>query len=138
MRSSPSVYREEVAKQHSPNMVAGLGHEVVPDDHAHHGLAHIVPPTILIVVFVALMFLTALTVGVTYIDFGYNINLAVALGIAVVKAMLVILYFMHLRWDSPLYSIIIFACMIFIMLFIFTTVMDSGQYFNILTPVAPV
>ena len=58
-------------------------------------------------VFVALLALTALTTGVAFIDLGGIGNVAVALTIAVIKAVLVALYFMHLRYSSRL--TIIFA-----------------------------
>ena len=50
-------------------------------------------------VFLALMVGTALTVGVTYIDLGW-LNLPLAMAIATTKAVLVILFFMHLK-DHP-------------------------------------
>ena len=53
-------------------------------------------------VFTALLALTALTTGVAFIDLGGAGNVAVALAIAVIKAVLVALYFMHLRYSSPL------------------------------------
>ena len=53
-------------------------------------------------VFTALLALTALTTGVAFIDLGGIGNVAVALTIAVIKAVLVALYFMHLRYSSPL------------------------------------
>ena len=53
-------------------------------------------------VFVALLVLTALTTGVAFIDLGGIGNVAVALTIAVIKAVLVTLYFMHLRYSSRL------------------------------------
>lgn len=53
-------------------------------------------------VFIALLALTALTTGVAFIDLGGVGNIAVALAIAVIKAVLVALYFMHLRYSSPL------------------------------------
>jgi cytochrome c oxidase subunit IV len=53
-------------------------------------------------VFLALLALTALTTGVAFIDLGGIGNVAVALAIAVTKAVLVALYFMHLRYSSPL------------------------------------
>lgn len=58
-------------------------------------------------VFTALLALTALTTGVAFIDLGGIGNVAVALTIAVIKAVLVALYFMHLRYSSRL--TIIFA-----------------------------
>jgi cytochrome c oxidase subunit 4 len=53
-------------------------------------------------VFVALLALTAMTTGVAFIDLGGIGNVAVALTIAVIKAALVALYFMHLRYSSRL------------------------------------
>ncbi len=52
-----------------------------------------------VVVFLALLVLTALTVTAAFIHMG-PFNNVVALTIAVTKALLVLLYFMHLR-DSP-------------------------------------
>jgi len=53
-------------------------------------------------VFAALLGLTALTTGVAFIDLGRVGNIAVALTIAVVKVVLVMLYFMHLRYSTRL------------------------------------
>jgi cytochrome c oxidase subunit 4 len=53
-------------------------------------------------IFAALLVLTGLTTGIAFVDLGGIANVAVALAIAVVKAMLVALYFMHLRQSSPL------------------------------------
>jgi cytochrome c oxidase subunit 4 len=50
-------------------------------------------------VFIALLVLTGATVGVSYVDLG-PLSTVVALSIAVTKALLVLLFFMHLR-DSP-------------------------------------
>ena len=62
---------------------------------------HIVPMRVYFVIFFALMILTATTVWVAFFDLG-ALNDAVALGIASTKAMLVILYFMHVRYSSRL------------------------------------
>jgi cytochrome c oxidase subunit 4 len=52
-----------------------------------------------VLVFVALLVLTAATVAVSYVDLG-TLSTVVALSIAVSKALLVLIFFMHLR-DSP-------------------------------------
>jgi cytochrome c oxidase subunit 4 len=52
-------------------------------------------------VFAALIVGTALTVGVAFIDLG-PLNNILMLGIAITKALLVILFFMHVRWASRL------------------------------------
>ncbi|HEX8323041.1 MAG TPA: cytochrome C oxidase subunit IV family protein [Tepidisphaeraceae bacterium] len=139
MRSTPSYYREQIdGPQPTPGdqLVAADAHHAAG---AHHGIAHVVPPSILIGVFSALMVLTIATVAVTKIDLGYNVNLIVALGIAVVKAVLVIAYFMHLRYDSPMYTVLVGLCLIFIGVFIGFTTLDTGNYAPILdaTQVTP-
>jgi cytochrome c oxidase subunit 4 len=53
-------------------------------------------------VFIALLTLTTVTTGVAFIDLGGIGNVAAAMAIAVVKAVLVMLYFMHLRYSSHL------------------------------------
>jgi len=50
-------------------------------------------------VFLALLALTAATVGIALVDLG-AFNTAAALAIAGLKAALVVLFFMHLRWSS--------------------------------------
>ena len=80
--------------------------------HAH---LHIAPPKMYIGIFLALMAGTALTVGAAYIDLGF-FNTAVALAIAVTKASLVVLYFMHVRWASRLTWVIVIGSLFWLML----------------------
>jgi cytochrome c oxidase subunit 4 len=98
----------------------------VVDDHGHVHV-HVVAPKVLLSVYFALVVATVLTVAVTYVDFG-AMNIFIALGIAVIKAALVILYFMHLRWDNLFNGVILIAALLFVMTFIGVTMMDSGQY----------
>jgi len=63
--------------------------------------SHLVPVRIYVTIFALLMVLTAVTVGVSFIDLG-PANTLVAIVIAVTKMMLVILYFMHVRYSSRL------------------------------------
>ena len=65
----------------------------------HHGLSHVASVRVLTATGGSLLLLTLITVGATRIDFGANINLAIAMAIAVLKASLVILFFMHLKYD---------------------------------------
>ena len=129
--SQTAHFREQIDGPHATVADA----MVANDPNAHHGLAHTVPPSILLGVFSALMVLTAITVGVTYFDFGYKINLIVALAIAVVKAVLVIAYFMHLRYDSPMYTVLVGLCLTFIAVFISFTIIDTHNYADGLQPV---
>ena len=74
---------------------------------------HVAPVRLYVVVFLSLLVLTFLTVGVTYVDMG-EYNLFVALGIAIFKASLVILYFMHARWSPRLVQIVMLTSLLFI------------------------
>jgi cytochrome c oxidase subunit 4 len=67
---------------------------------------HIVPTRVYYLVFLALMIGTAATVWVAYLDLGFA-NTAVAMGIAVTKATLVILYFMHVKYGSRLTWVVV-------------------------------
>lgn len=62
---------------------------------------HVVSLKIYFTIFFALMVLTAATVWASYVDLG-RMNIVVALAIAIFKATLVILYFMHLRYSERL------------------------------------
>jgi cytochrome c oxidase subunit IV len=62
---------------------------------------HVVSPRIYYLIFGSLMVLTGVTVGVAFIDLRV-MNTVVALTIAVVKATLVVLFFMHLKYSSRL------------------------------------
>jgi cytochrome c oxidase subunit 4 len=62
----------------------------------------VVSVTVYAVVFLALLILTTLTTAIAFIDLGGAWNNAVALTIAVAKALLVILYFMHVRYSDKL------------------------------------
>ena len=57
-----------------------------------------------------------------------NFNVWLALAIALVKAGVVALYFMHLRWDSPFNALTLIAALFFVMIFIGITVLDSKEY----------
>jgi len=96
-------------------------------DAEHEGFAHVVPIPVLLAVFVSLMVLTFLTVAVTFIDLG-SLNLWIALGVATAKGSLVVLYFMHLRYDSPFHSIVFLSAIVFLFLFLGITMLDTIEY----------
>ena len=62
---------------------------------------HVAPKSMYYAVFAALIVGTALTVAVAFVDLG-ALNNVLMLGIACTKALLVILFFMHVRWGSRL------------------------------------
>jgi cytochrome c oxidase subunit 4 len=100
-------------------------HSTSHDDGQVH--PHIVSPKILLGVYGILVLATVATVGVTLVDMG-AFNIWVALAIAVFKAALVILYFMHLRWDSLFNGIILISALAFVMVFIGVALMDTSEY----------
>jgi cytochrome c oxidase subunit 4 len=97
------------------------------DNVRRSGHVHVVPPKVLLAVYGALLILTLITVEVTNFELG-NWNVWVALLVALVKAGVVALYFMHLRWDSPFNAICLIAALFFVCLFIGISVLDSKEY----------
>jgi len=88
---------------------------------------HTVPLWLLSAVFLALIGLTVVTVAVTKVDLG-KANLWIAMLIAGVKATLVALYFMHLRWDKVFHGFLFLGAIAFVVLFIGIALMDTQAY----------
>jgi cytochrome c oxidase subunit 4 len=97
------------------------------EEHGHQGVGHIVPIRVLAATGLALLVLTVVTVWVAKFDFG-NINIWVALAIAAAKASLVVLFFMHLRYDRPFNSVVFVASLAFVTLFISFALTDTREY----------
>jgi cytochrome c oxidase subunit IV len=93
----------------------------------HPVVGHLVPVSALIGTALALLVLTIVTVAVRYVDLG-EANIFIALGIAVVKATLVCLFFMHLWWDRAFNSFIFVASVGFVALFMAFAMMDTSEY----------
>ncbi len=93
---------------------------------SHENKHHIVPLKTYLAVGIALLILTAVTVGVSFIDLG-GWNAIVAMAIASVKALLVAFIFMHLLYDSKIFLVIFTTAILFLMIFI------SFIMFDILT-----
>jgi cytochrome c oxidase subunit IV len=109
------------------------------DDHGH-GLAHVAEIKVLCATGGVLLLLTLITVISSKIDFGgASINLAIAMVIAVTKATLVVLFFMHLRYDRLFHSVVFVSALLAASLFVGFTLMDTGQYqhTNIWNPSTP-
>jgi cytochrome c oxidase subunit 4 len=62
---------------------------------------HVAPKSMYYLVFLALLVGTGLTVAVAFVDLG-AMNNVLMLGIAITKALLVVLFFMHVRWSTRL------------------------------------
>jgi cytochrome c oxidase subunit 4 len=72
---------------------------------------HIVSRKVYITIFLTLMVGTTLTVLAAFKDFPGPLNVVIALTIAVIKATLVVLYFMHVRYSSRLIWVIVAAAL---------------------------
>lgn len=83
----------------------------------------VVPRTVYFAVFAALLALTALTVVVAFFDLG-RFNVITAVTIAVIKASLVTLYFMHVRWSGGLVWVAVSAGAIWLGVMVLLTLSD--------------
>lgn len=86
---------------------------------------HIVSKTIYFLIFGALMVFTALTVIAAKHDFGNDaINTIIALTIAVTKAMLVVLFFMHVWYSTRLTKVVVISGFFWLAILITLTLSD--------------
>jgi cytochrome c oxidase subunit IV len=95
-----------------------------PSPHDTHGAhPHIVPVSTYLLVFGALMVLTGVTVWVATLDFG-AFNTVVAMAIAITKASLVVLFFMHVKYSPSLTKLLVAASFIWLALMVLGTLVD--------------
>ena len=98
-------------------------------DHAHD---HSLKPYVMVLL--GLFGLTALTVGVAYIDFGHPWSDVVALTIAVAKATLVVSFFMHVKGSSPVIKITTIGGFFWMLIFfalVLSDVLTRGWLFEL-------
>ena len=93
---------------------------------------HIVSLKIYVVIFLDLMMGTALTVWAGLQDFPGQLNVIIALTIAVTKATLVVLYFMHVRYSSRLVWIVFASALFWLAILFALTLSDywTRNWFN--------
>jgi cytochrome c oxidase subunit 4 len=80
---------------------------------------HVLPFRTYVIIWIALMALMVLTVYLSTIPMGHALNTAVALFIAAVKATLVLMFFMHLKYESYKLSAVVFGAGLFWLLILF-------------------
>lgn len=73
-----------------------------------HGQHHVVPVKIYYGIFAILLALTGVTVAVAYLDLG-RMNAVAAIAIACFKALIVVLYFMHVKYSTRLIKLTVIA-----------------------------
>lgn len=88
---------------------------------------HALPVPVLVATAATLMALTAITVASSRLDLG-AFNVVLALAIAGLKASLVALFFMHLRYESRFPSVVFVTAVFFAVLLVGFVVFDTTQY----------
>src|SRR5919201_1062047 len=84
---------------------------------------HISPVRSYVLIFAALMIFTTITVAVAFVNLG-PFNFPVAISIAIVKATLVVLFFMHVKYSSHLTKLIIGSGVFFLLVMFSLTMTD--------------
>ena len=84
---------------------------------------HIISRRTYLLVDLALLLLAALTIGVAHVNLG-GFNSVVALGIAVLKAALIALFFMELKFSSPLVRLVGMAAVVWLAILMLGTLDD--------------
>jgi cytochrome c oxidase subunit 4 len=87
---------------------------------------HIMPFALLAKIWLALLILTGITVGVTAFDFGY-LNVLVAMSVASTKALLVIFFFMHLKYENRMLGVFLLVVFVILAIFIGFTFFDVAM-----------
>ena len=85
---------------------------------------HVVPLRTYYLVFLTLIVCTAITVAVSFVDLG-RFNVLAALGIAILKATLVVLFFMHVKYSGKLTWVVVAGSLFWLGILI---VMTAGDY----------
>ncbi|MDX1630279.1 MAG: cytochrome C oxidase subunit IV family protein [Thermoanaerobaculia bacterium] len=84
---------------------------------------HIVTPKTYLIILACLVILTVTTVAAAFQDFG-DLNNLIAVGIAVTKAALVVLFFMHGKWGSRMVKLAIFGAGLWLVFLLMITWFD--------------
>lgn len=92
--------------------------------NSHSEERHITGNTTYIIVWIILMVLTAVTVYVSYVDFGL-LNIVIAMGVASIKASVVALYFMHLKAEDSITWVFALFPLSLLALLIGMTILDT-------------
>jgi cytochrome c oxidase subunit 4 len=94
---------------------------------AHRGSGHVVSIKVLVATWLVLLVLTGVTVLVAQIDLG-RANIVAALGIASLKATVVALIFMHLKYEGRFKTVVFVSSVLFAVIFTGFILFDTTQY----------
>lgn len=103
-----------------------LSHSDHHGEHADDGRvhAHISSEKMYVGILAALIVLTIITVGISYIHLG-PLNLVVAIVVATIKATLVCMFFMHLKYDNKFNALVFVGTICFVGVFFAYTMNDT-------------
>ncbi len=90
---------------------------------AHEGDHHIIPDSTFILVWVGLLILTAMTVAAS-VYYPGNVGVAVAMIVTPIKAALILMYFMHLKYEKKVFVIMFLSAMSIFGVFLGLTFID--------------
>jgi cytochrome c oxidase subunit 4 len=100
-------------------------------------MSHVASPGQYIAIFLTLMVLTGVTVAAAFVNLGV-FNASVALGIATIKATLVVLYFMHVKYSSRLTKLTVVSGFFFLGILLMLTMTDyATRYWPMQPPSIP-
>lgn len=97
-----------------------------------HSEPHVTPLPVYITVFSALIVLTFVTVGVSYLGLPPALSIIVAMAVALVKGTLVATWFMHLIHDTKLNIALFLASLWFMSIFFIFTTFDMASRGNVM------
>lgn len=109
-------------------------HDTHEHGHGHHEglpgtIGHVTPISTLIKVIATLLVLTFITVAIAQVDLG-KFNIVGAVGVACIKATVVALWFMHLRYDKRFNFWILAGSMLLVAWMIGYILFDTALYQN--------
>lgn len=103
--------------------MSGPHHSEQQTPEQHEREHHVVSPKIYLVIIATLLVLTATTVGASYIEMGI-FNPIVALAIAALKMVLVVLFFMHVKYSTKLTQLTVLAGLFTFLILVGMTLSD--------------
>ena len=92
-------------------------------EHEHE--EHITSYGLNIGIYFILVFFTAVTIGVSYIDLAPALSVVAILGIASIKGTFVLLYFMHLLYEKPVFRYMFISTLFTYIIFLILTFADT-------------
>ena len=115
-----------------------MSHQAEYDEYGHKDHGHVIVPAFTLrAVLTILLFFTLLTVGAAqaeqWVSSTFNVlipqwvNVFVALSIATVKTVLVVMFFMQLKYDNPMNSLIFVFTVLTVAFFLGFTALDLGN-----------